>query len=1098
MALAELFISKLGASTAKLLLKIYLGESGETLGSSIIEIAQRKIESYKDQREAQREFERIGENIAEKVLPIFEGEAQRDEIGVEAVVAELAVAFDGKVSADYFLGRDLEPERLVAEIRRAHPLRPGHFSEVEESLYERCLIEIVRYVVDIAPRLPSFDRALASESLKRLSRVSSLLEETVLRIQQIGEWVQASHTVSTDTQYEAAYRLAVIRNLDYVELFGADLAPESRRQALSAAYVSLNLASRHGRTGASNLKPPPLRDKEPPLSMDGRNTSIGPIYYDALPEPEASEQESGSSVPVEDMLNSLTPSQGRLLIRGEAGSGKSTLFRWIAIQASLGLESRLAVASDLKKKVDHDHSPERASTSEGDAKNNPWFSKIPFLIRFRDCKGGRLPTPAQIPLAIAKEIGSPPESWVLSTLRAGRGLVLLDGVDELPNMHRDTARREIDAIARAYPANYFLISTRPEAVPVSWLKVLEFQEAQINPMSEVDRLIFIDKWHAAVRNELTLQGRPVGKLEELAASLKIQLPNNPSIARLATNPLLCAMICAMHREREQRLPEDQPELCEALCQMLLHRRERESGFDLGEFPQEYARLGYVQKRAVVQKLAYSMVINGESSIPAKSAQQKIAQALSSLPGHDPRSASIVLSSLVERSGMLREARPGHIDFIHNTFKEYLAAERFADDDDVGLLVEHALDPSWQRVIEFAVATRREGFASDVIRRLIAPASVSRGFLRRKQASSTDDEGFKIRQLLALRCRAMALYLESDLEESLNEMTRDLFPPKSIEDASALAAGGDSSVPFLEYHDRLTLVEATASVRALRLIGSPRARQVLIKYTADPRDPVVSELATAINPLQIRRIQERLLAGEELPPGISSQLADISELAKLKQLQVIRLHGTRVSDLSPLSELDRLVSLSIFNSPVSNLSVLAALKDLEWLSLLSIPARELPPLGALKKLRSLTLACPLMSVEALRGLDNLRSLTMVSTNVENISPLAGLSKLEELTIERSRVKSIEALSKLRGLKSLSLAGTEVYDLRPLSHMVNLENLCLAGTPIDDVSALEHLPRLRSLDLTSTRFEVRGLSQRLRQILNAGLKEVLPLPTIHEDE
>jgi len=36
------------------------------------------------------------------------------------------------------------------------------------------------------------------------------------------------------------------------------------------------------------------------------------------------------------------------------------------------------------------------------------------------------------------------------------------------------------------------------------------------------------------------------------------------------------MICALYRERQERLPETPAELCEALVQMLLHRRERET------------------------------------------------------------------------------------------------------------------------------------------------------------------------------------------------------------------------------------------------------------------------------------------------------------------------------------------------------------------------------------------------------------------------------------------------------------------------------------------------------------------------------------------
>ncbi|MGZ3434360.1 MAG: NACHT domain-containing protein, partial [Isosphaeraceae bacterium] len=111
------------------------------------------------------------------------------------------------------------------------------------------------------------------------------------------------------------------------------------------------------------------------------------------------------------------------------------------------------------------------------------------------------------------------------------------------------------------------------------------REAWINPMSVHDVRQFIEKWHEAVAGQLECMGKPSGALKRLATELADLLPDHPPIARLATNPLLCAMICALHRDRGQKLPESQSELCEALCQMLLHRREVESGLGLDKFPE---------------------------------------------------------------------------------------------------------------------------------------------------------------------------------------------------------------------------------------------------------------------------------------------------------------------------------------------------------------------------------------------------------------------------------------------------------------------------------------------------------------------------------
>src|SRR5881409_759702 len=95
-----------------------------------------------------------------------------------------------------------------------------------------------------------------------------------------------------------------------------------------------------------------------------------------------------------------------------------------------------------------------------------WCERIPFLIRLRDCTDGKLPSAGEFPEHVAKHAGHPPQGWISEVLKAGRGLVLLDGVDEIPGEFRDsTLLGEIDAIVKAYPDNYFLVSTRPEAVP---------------------------------------------------------------------------------------------------------------------------------------------------------------------------------------------------------------------------------------------------------------------------------------------------------------------------------------------------------------------------------------------------------------------------------------------------------------------------------------------------------------------------------------------------------------------------------------------------------------------------------------------------------
>ena len=204
-----------------------------------------------EQKEAERLFERIGERIVDRLYPLFEREVRKEHVNVEAVAHQLALTLKGHVSAAFFLSRDLDPVRLSVALREARPLPDAMFSADEEALYHRALDEAVRYVVEIAARLPKFEEGFAAASLTRLGNLSRDLDEVLASTQRIEKGVvllleKEGAEDQKALRYEADYRQAVVRNLDYVELFGADIQPESQRQALSVAYVSLNMQRRRG------------------------------------------------------------------------------------------------------------------------------------------------------------------------------------------------------------------------------------------------------------------------------------------------------------------------------------------------------------------------------------------------------------------------------------------------------------------------------------------------------------------------------------------------------------------------------------------------------------------------------------------------------------------------------------------------------------------------------------------------------------------------------------------------------------------------------------------------------------------------------------
>lgn len=433
--------------------------------------------------------------------------------------------------------------------------------------------------------------------------------------------------VAPALDYETRYRKAVADRLDYMQLFGIDVPKEVKEYSLSVAYVSLRLSDDDE---AAEVKAAP----------DDEQDDRGPTILSA-----------------EEVFDGLRPGAGRLLIRGVAGCGKTTLSRWAAVQAG---------QADVNASA-------RAEAGE-------WRRRIPFIIRLRDYPDGHLPRPGAFPLLLAKGLPDPPAAWIDDVLHGGRGLVMLDGVDEIPPRVRDEMLREIRQLILTYPANYYVITARPaEDIERRDFRSLDFVSARIQPMAPHDRDTFIERWHEAMEVRLRNWNEPADLRPLARRFLQQRLAETPTMARLTINPLLCAAVCALHRERHENLPETPVELCDKLCEMLLYRRDIERpGLNAHKNVDEaYSRLNYRIRQGLLSKLAHHMVLSGESAIAEGEADAQIAEALRSYNLSDIE-ATRVRRALVERSGLLQESSAQRIEFLHNTLKDFLATERFVN------------------------------------------------------------------------------------------------------------------------------------------------------------------------------------------------------------------------------------------------------------------------------------------------------------------------------------------------------------------------------------------------------------------------------------
>lgn len=646
----------------------------------------------------------------------------------------------------------------------------------------------------------------------------------------------------------------------------------------------------------------------------------------------------------------------RMFIRGEAGSGKTTLLSWLAVQSARGsLEGGL----------------------------QPWSDRIPIYIRLRSHSGGEFPPPERfLNDATPDTAGEMPEGWSHRLLRAGRGLVLVDGVDEIPIEDRDDARRWLSDLVEAFPSNIYVVTSRPAAADQAWLSDSGFDHCDLDAMSLEDTQELIRRWHAAIGEGVNNQDAS----DDISASEQNMLKSVsslPNIRSLATSPLLCAMLCALSLDRRSEVPEDRMELYRIALDMLLERRDRERKIaaDLQLTRSVPAR----EKRLLLQDFALWLMLNNYTDAPEQDAVDCFDRRTEALQRvHE--NGELLYRYFVERSGVLREPIAGRVNFVHRTFQEYLAAKEAVDRGHLGLLVSRAHLDQWREVVILSAGHAAPNISNRLITRLI-----ERGY--------AEEENRHKLHLLAVACLETATDLSEDVREKINACLGELLPPRSIGEARAISSAGELAVDSLRRFARANAAVATACVRALTLIGGESALRALGDFGPDNRVTVARELIRGWDSFDARDYAQIVLRESILDWG-EVEISSVSKIALLPVLE--RLAGASVTLTNLKDDLE--------NSP--------GMQYVRKFSAWSMLTNSLDLRGA-PKLQTLTIyrAPVLKEIRGLRALQNLRNVAVNGTALANnfIADLAYAETLQHLTIESSsHITSLSALGDRRGI------------------------------------------------------------------------------------
>ncbi|MBP2478247.1 hypothetical protein JOF53_007119 [Crossiella equi] len=726
---------------------------------------------------------------------------------------------------------------------------------------------------------------------------------------------------------------------------------------------------------------------------------------------------------VESALGSRT----RTLVLGEAGSGKTTLLDWLAVTVARGhCTGQLA----------------------------DWNGCVPFPVRLR---AGELPRPEHlVPHAWPARGGEMPQGWAHRRLDDGTALLLVDGVDEVPLERRGEVRAWLRELVETFPRIRVVITARPAAVDRKWLVLEGFSAVTLEPMGPEDVRQFIERWHTAAGQAQYLPCEPA-EVPAARQRLLTQLDARPQLRGLASNPLLCALLCALNLDHVAELPRSRMELYERALAMLLDLRDTHRRIP--------GLLDLAQKRVLLRDLAWRLTLANRNQLPRGRALDHLAAKLPSMPGVE-HPADRILTHLLERSGVLREPVPGEIDFVHRSFQEYLAASEATEQDHIETLVAQAHLDAWRDTVVMACGHAKRKQADTLLAGILA---------------RVDNEPRNARKLrlLAASCLETVREIGVEVFQRIDETIRErLVPPGNLRETVSLASIGHQLLRYLPA-DLVGLSDAAAeaTIRAAALTGDSAALPRLAAYAADPRWRVQRELMRAWHYFNPERYAAEVLADAPLAGGVVtvSSTRMFPHVHRLRRCTSVQVNGLdeRLASLHELDDLQLSGVFLRFEGGAVDLRPLAKHLDLTRIDLTGADWFDHPDaLATLPKLTSLQLSQQvvwhdLSELAALSGLESL-DLSGVEEDID-WSPLRELPHLEDLRFDGGGGATPLWLPQLRtlalrwchdadwaewvvrsfpGLDMIQLQHMRLGSLRPLTALP-LRKLCVWAprTPVD---------------------------------------------------
>ncbi|MGW3911450.1 NACHT domain-containing protein [Streptomyces sp. NPDC005070] len=927
----------------------------------------------------------------------LEGLSDERRLISEALVATLMSL--GELDMAMVEEAGFDHQALAKRLRADKPPNEKEMSADAVVFYDNILRVCSLHILEFFSEQPEFSQLALLRSVQ-------ILKSLDLGVLQVLDRITAESVL--DRQFEIEYGDSIAKRYAQLTVFGIDLKDmKNSSWPLDMAYTHLEMV------------------------QGGRYAPNGGVEAEWLPAARRAHipHSSHTALPTEAAL----AGQERVFVRGVAGSGKTTLVQWLAVTTAQQGFSRTLESLN---------------------------GKVPFVLPLRTLarRPEGLPRPNAFLEATGHLLaGSEPQGWVVRIMKSGRALLMVDGIDEVTEEFRQQAHAWLRELLQLFPQTVCVVTARPSSVPDAWLARERFVEFALSPMKRRDVRLFVNRWHQATRTTIAADETLArAELETYQEKLLETIDLKPDLARIASNPLMCAVVCALNRDRRGRLPKGRQALYEAALRMLLSERD-EQRYVSGP---ERITLDEEEQRLLLQRLAYWLMRNGQSETSTGTFARMIREALPRMSGAGagagagPRRDPVpqMLSHLINRSGVLREPSSETVEFIHRTFQDYLGARAAVDDEDFDFLVQRAHDALWEDAIRMAVGHCRPRERDEFLQKIMERAQNEPEFSARLH-------------LLGLVCLEHSAEVDPDIRRMIESTAADIVPPATLEQAERLSQVGPFLLELLPGPDGLTPMQARSVVRAAALIGGTGAVRVISQYAGTEDEAVRSDIVEAWSEFDPDEYAEMVLTQSDFVVRVVDA-AQARASGRLDRSGHFICTGETVF-AEYLGHLPAATIRKLFlggdRGEAAGHGMLAAFRLLTDLEL--VDCSGLTDLGVLDglALTRLTLkGLPLRTMEGLSRQQRLNSLTVDQGNLATAlrADFPHLPRLRDLRL--AGLLPLESLCEaFPGVRRLQIApADDRISLEWLEGMDELEDLDIHVGP-DSVLDFESLPGSRSL-------------------------------------